>query len=266
MSVSERAKEIIREASQHLETAVDTIAQGVSKASELVSQTHEDIGEGLNRLNDEIQRRIYNAEWKDIDGKLLYVVHFVEYIEGKKQTDIPVFYGTTPEWAVGFCKAHTDYASKFENDKNRWWYFYINEAALNDKLGGRGWIATLDWNGSITKDTFHFDKGYGVDYQKEKVMLSEQDPCDACKINEVDEAERDKQKTELALAKAIIVAQVTAPSWKVTTKQEGDWWKLIIESPDFEDNFIDYALYERLFNEFGVGAGNSILIYFQKSK
>ncbi len=266
MSVSERAKEIIREASQQLETAVDTIAQGVSKANELVSQTQEDIGEGLSRLNDEIKRRIYNAEWKDIDGKLLYVVHFVEYIDGKKQTDIPVFYGTTPEWAIGFCKAHTDYASKFENDKNRWWYFYINEAALNDKLGGKGWIATLDWNGNITKDTFHFDKGYGVDYQKEKVMLNEQDPCDACKINEVDEAERDKQKTEKALADAVVIAKHYYPDANLTTKQEGDWWKIIFEKDSFTDDFVDYGVYNAIFNEFGVGAGNSILIYFQKSK
>jgi hypothetical protein len=265
MASGDKIKEAIREVTKNLESGVDQVVKIRDHVQNLMEETKGNFAENIAQITEDMKRHVFNQEHEDLDGKLLYIVHFVEYINGIQVTDIPVFFGTTPEWAVGFCKAHTNYAAKFENDKKRWWYFYIDEAAINDKLGGRGWLMVLDWNGNISKDTFHFDKGYDFNYQREKVMLNEQDPCDACKIVEVDEQERDAKRTLAALNEANIEIKKYFLSVEVINKIEGDWHKIIVQSPNFPDNFVDHYVYDIIFNKYGVGVGNNILIYFQKS-
>lgn len=279
MATRQRVKDTIRKTSSKLEKGVDKLADSLQKSLNKVQEISKRAEGAWERANIAAERVSNNALTEDLQGKRLYAVHFVEYVEGKKQTDLPVFLASSPEWAIGFCKNNTDYAVKFEDRPNQWWYFYVNELAVNDSQSAQGWIATIDWNGRIVHETFHIDKGYGHNYQKDHIIYEEaveaqregeskadyekrfERECAACRQNEKDEEEKIRERTESALEEARQFLPKFYPSTtSVETKQEGDWYKLIAKGAGKR---MTDSEYEKLHRTYGIVAGNRILFYVQ---
>ncbi len=210
-------------------------------------------------------RKHYNNDYQDLQGKNLFIVHFVEYKDSKLYSDTPVFYATAPEWAMGFCKFNKDYASKSEDGSVNWWYWYLENASINEKNGGLGYLCSLDWNGNIVDYTYHIDKGYKHNYVKEKVILLQEDNCQECVKNEQSEDEKTFEKSKLATEEIKTEIQKYFSDVKDLTVDitiEGDWHKVIARSERFKDQFFDHYVYDNISQKYCLGIGNKILFYF----
>lgn len=279
-ATKEKVKSAIKKTSARLEKGVDQLAEGLQKATEMAKEASKRVEQALDKAHTSASREAGNVLNQNLQGTRLYAVHFVEYVDNKKYTDIPVFLASSPEWAIGFCKNHTDFAVKFEEDASRWWYFYIEEMAVNDSQSAQGWICTIDWNGRIANETFHFDKGYKHDYKKDHIIYeqsvdaqregeSKEDyekrferECAVCAENEKDEEQKTKERTEAALEKAKeFLTKFYDGVKSVDTKQEGDWYKLIAKGVQ---GIVTDNEYEILHKAFGIVAGNRILFYISK--
>ncbi len=202
----------------------------------------------------------------DLQGTKVYNVHFVEYTDGKKTTDIPVFVASSPEWAMGYCKSHLEIAVKNENTINgpflNWWYFYITEMEINSEEA-EAWIATIDWNGKLVTNTYHIDKGYGYDYKKEHVIYEQE--C-GCEQHEKDEEAKIAERTEAALTEAQKFLKDLFFADSTIVKKDGDWYKIWAVNPSlsgYELKISDYE-YKCLHRKYGIVAGNRILFYLTK--
>jgi len=197
----------------------------------------------------------------DLQGIKLYTVHFCEYRDGNLIQDSPVFTASSPEWAIGYCKNHTEMAPKGLGTID-WWYFYITEESVNDNEG-QGWIAVVDWDGKIRNDTYRIDKGYDHKYVKDHVIY-EQDTegdCANCAEAEKDEEDKIKERTQAALKDATEFVKTFFGTDKVGISNEGDWVKMFAMGVDKRITDSDYRT---LHNKFGIVAGNRILFYTAK--
>ena len=279
MATRDKVKAAIKKTSAKLEKGVDRVADKLAIAIESAQKASRDVDAAWEKASLIAARASGNALKNDLQGTRLYRINFVEYIDGVKHTDVPVFLASSPEWAIGFCKAHTDYAVKYENDDKRWWYFYIEEMAINDSQSAQGWIATIDWNGRIVDETYHFDKGYKNDYKKDHIIYEQtveaqregeskadyekrfQKECEVCMQNEKDEEQKTKERTEAVLDKAKeFLTKFYDKVTSVETKKEGDWYKLIAHGAG---NVVTDYEYETLHRNYGIVAGNRILFYVQ---
>ncbi len=265
--VKDELKDGLKEVTNVLEGVTESNSEAIKKASEIITSAEQERA----TIVEEEERKRYNSSYNDLQGTKLYVVHFVEYADSKLLSDSPIFHATSPEWAVGFCKSHTDYACKFEDDQTRWWYFYIEETTINESNGGTGWLMTIDWNGQVTNKTYHFDKGYSFDYAKEKIIYEQNNECNDCAKNEKDEETKINEQTNEALKNIEVELKKYFTSKNANevyyiVRGESDWKKVIVYSPAFANNNVDHYVYDKLTQEYGVGVGNRILFYFQEKK
>lgn len=254
----------------------------IKKAVEIANKVIKDkVAASEKRVLNDTRESADSVASADLQGTLLYTVNFIEYVDGKKHTDIPIFLASSPEWAIGFCKAHTDYAVKYENKSDKqWWYFTISEMAINESQSAQGWVATIDWNGRIAHETYHFDKGYKNDYKKDHVIYEQsvdaqregeskeeyekrfKKECEACMQNERNEEEKIAERTRLAIEEAkVFIPQFFNKVKTIEVKQEGDWFKLNIKGDGKRLTDQEFAV---LHSKFGVAKGNRILFHSSK--
>jgi len=269
--VTKKSKVVAKKKPITLKKAVE-LAKNVSVAADNAREKQ--------ALND--SRESVNSEASsDLQGTRLYAVNFIEYVDGKKHTDIPVFLASSPEWAIGFCKAHTNYAVKYEDKSDKqWWYFTVSEMVVNDSQNALGWVATIDWNGRIAHETYHFDKGYKNDYKKDHIIYEQsvdaqregesteeynerfERECAVCAQNEKDEEQKIAERTRVAIEEAkAFIPQFFNKVKSIEVKQEGDWSKLIIKG--IGERMTDHE-FATLHSKFGVAKGNRILFHSSK--
>lgn len=248
---TEKIKKQIEEVSNSLEKGLDTAEKHV-----------EALKESLGSAWEAAQLRVEaGTPYKDLIGKRVYNVHFVEYQDGLKTMDNVVFVASSPEWALGYCKAHLEMAIKDTTiqDKN-WWYFYITEMEINTE-GGENWIAAMDWNGNLATNTYHYDKGYNYQYQREHVIYE----CKDCEENEKEEEVKIAERTAEALTEAEKFVMTFFGASKTITKKDGDFYKIWAVNPMcVQDMRIADYEYAFLHSKFGLTVGNRILFYLTR--
>jgi hypothetical protein len=255
--MKEAVKNAIKEVATNLEKGVDAVSEAVEGASDKAAQL-------ADLAQVQVEREVNNRKFPDLQGTRVYTVHFCEYLNGVQTQDIPVYTASSPEWAMGYCKAHTEMAPKGLGTVD-WWYFYITEEAINDSQEGQGWIATLDWDGKLRSDTYRIDKGYDHKYVKDHVIY-EQDTegdCAPCGEAEKDEEVKTAERTQAALKEATEFVRAFFGTSVVGTANEGDWVKLY--AMDTDDRISD-SDYKTLHQKFGIIAGNRILFYTKKKQ
>ncbi len=259
MSLKEKVKKNINKVAKVLEQSVDGLAS-------VVEETRTNAKGIRDNFISDFNKGIYNSNYKNLTGTKVFEVYFTEYVDSKQSTNIPVYYSSTIEGAIQFCKNHTDYAVKFEDDNTKWWFFYVNKVSLNEEIGSE-WVCTLDWNGQITDKTYFFDKGYNTDYTKDKIILEQQNPCEKCVEAEVDEETKINEKSKTASVECqqtIKKLFYDVKDLQIRVSEQSGWFTVLIISSIFNNK--DFYVYDVLTNNYGTGANNRLLFYFGKPK
>jgi hypothetical protein len=236
---------------EKVKKVAEKIEKGIDKAEKHIDALTSSMDSAIEMGKARVEAGL---PYPDLQGHKVYNVHFVEYSDGVKTTDSPVFVASSPEWAFGYCKQHTEAAVK--DAPNSWWYYYVTEMAINESA--EHWIACIDWNSNIIESAYHLDKGYNWDYKKEHVIFEKENDSQDCTNKEKDEETKIKERTDLAVIEAEKFLKHFFNVKKVIVNKTGGWYKMFCMGQNRKIN--DYE-YDFLHNKFGVGKGNRILFY-----
>jgi len=255
--VVEKAKRTVRNIANKVEQVLDSVSGHVDGFTGKCKDAFLSL-----QITQEMIREI-GKYVPDMQDMKLYNVHFVEYIDGKKETDVPVFLASSPEWAFGYCKNHTKAAPR--DQENSWWYFYVTEMTVNNSDEPENWIACLDWDGKLVTNTYHINKGYGVEYAKDHIIYEQsEDNCEECADNEKDEETKIAERSEIAKNASQELMKKFYGTENTIVQKDGDWykvWALVPEGRDLKITDMEYAF---LHKKFGISAGNRILFYLAR--